>query len=92
MIYYEVRKFISEGKHIYCFVQLENDIETGVPDRFQGVAHIETPEGVMPIEFPFPPHVTTPEMAFAEFEHAAMAHLERLKEEAPKILTPDDLR
>lgn len=87
-VIHEIKKLMNEeGMVILHYVPLD---EEGT-ERFQGVVHMGTPAGLIPIEFDFPESVTTPQEAFAAFRETADAYVKQMEEEAPRIMTPDML-
>lgn len=83
MIYKITRYVDDDGKNINVFKDKNSE-----KVKIQGVVHLETPMGMIPIEFPFDESITTPEAAFAIFEETAHKYIEKMREEAPRIIRP----
>lgn len=84
---FKVTRFVDDdGKNINVFEQTDPKVANPMI-RIQGVVHLETPMGMIPIEFPFE-DVKDPSEAFRVFEETAKRYIDKMKEEAPRIITP----
>lgn len=81
----------DEGRTVVSRTFVMGDAQpTEVPLYF-GSAMIKTSKGVLPIEFPFPPTVTTISAAFETFDESMKAFIETKQLEAKtRIITPND--
>lgn len=85
---FKVSRFVDDdGKNINVFEQVDAGNEEPII-KIQGVVHLETPMGMIPIEFPFDESIKKPSEAFSVFEETAKNYINKMKEEAPRIITP----
>ncbi len=87
---YEIKRFTTEdGKNLSMMCQVDF-VEPEVPKiKFRGAVYLETPMGMMPVEFPFPENIVTLKEAFAVFEEVATAHVRKMQEDSPRVQIPD---
>ena len=87
MIFKNTRYVSDDGMNLNYFEQADCPAGHKPMVKIQGIIQIETEMGLMPVEFPFPIGTTLLD-AFANFESTARAYVERVKEDAPRVLAP----
>ncbi len=84
---YEIKKLVNE-ENLVILYSVPFQMAEGKP-RIQGVIQMQTPVGLVPIEFDFPPEIQTPEAAFAAFKDTANAWVKQMEDERPRVATLD---
>jgi hypothetical protein len=86
---HEIKKLVNdEGMVLLYFVPFGIPTFDASDTKIQGVVHMTTPMGLVPIEFDFPPEVKTPEQAYAVFEETAKAYIHKMQEDRPRVVRP----
>jgi len=74
---HEIKKLINdEGMVVLYYVPFDS---SEGECRFQGVVHMQIDGQLVPLEFPFPNTVKTPEQAFFSFKQTARAYVNEMK-------------
>lgn len=93
----EIKSYTDDqGKSVKSYVPvLAEDV---LLTRYEGTVGIQTPRGIMPMDFPFPEDYTL-EKCFEDFEEVAKREVNSQMEEAKKaaaeqsrIITPEQAR
>ena len=91
MMIQEIKRYTDEkGKSVKEYVPIEKDQMVGARSTFEGTVGIQSPMGVVPIDFPFPEDYTL-EQCFENFENIANIEVQKIIEEEKeknRIVTP----